>query len=154
MLLKLSSLTLVWPPVTNFKAWGQKSAYIHHLDRIARETTHTLRPSTRIFSEKITPEINPGARLVLKREYSDCSRHSHILPAVTSPSKVSAVLRDIKKSDELWLVQDYVPELRALGEFRFFIIDGKLRYGVITMPDNEQVQVYLTDSVPDLKQGW
>jgi hypothetical protein len=154
MLLKLLSLTLVWPSVANFKAWGPKSAYIYPLDRIARKTTHTLQLSTRIFSEKITLKIKPEVRLVLKRENSNCSRHSHILPAATSARKSIAILRNIKKSSELWLVQDYVPELRALKEFQFFIIDGKLCYGIITMPDNEKVQVYLTNSVPDLKQGW
>ncbi|KAI0026454.1 hypothetical protein K488DRAFT_75332, partial [Vararia minispora EC-137] len=67
----------------------------------------------------------------------------------------------VKKSSDLWLLQDYVPELREIGEWRSFIVDGKMHYGIFTQAltkgdrdDGHDMTTNMVTSVPPLKDAW
>lgn len=118
--LQLSGL-LVWPPPKQIERVGWKDPDCVLLDLIARRL-NGLRPATiplqpqDIDSSSIIPDT------VLKRSNSDCGHHV-IFPDERRKRNVEH-LRELSPYGEKWLMQEYVPTLRTVGEWRVFIVNG------------------------------
>lgn len=117
-------MAYVWPPVEHLK-YGSKEHLLSHLDIVATMYTHTSRPSWEIL--KRGEEIPEGT--VIKRSHSDCG--DHVLRPDSS-------LRNWNYLDSetipgsVWFSQEYIPQLDHLGEWRAFIVSGRITYVVHT----------------------
>jgi hypothetical protein len=128
----------VWPPIKEILRSRFKHNVISDLDHIAEKITKTARPRTWLFSAEHIPAVagTKMAKYVLKREGSDCTNH------VLRPDevrKLSAVklLKMTTESPFRWLVQDFVPALKHVGEWRVLIVGGRILYVVNTMENDE-----------------
>ena len=88
-------------------------------------------------------DIVTGRRLtVLKREFSDASRHVILKDMKISRSEwekcisQAKVWKDLPFGDPCWLEQPYVPQLRHMGEVRALIVNGLLVY-IFTSLENK-----------------
>jgi hypothetical protein len=74
--------------------------------------------------------------VVLKREGSDTSSHL-VLPEELQNTTLKKLNKFLKgKGRFRWFSQTYIPELRQFGEWRVFIMNGKIIQVVLTQPDN------------------
>ncbi|KAJ7362745.1 hypothetical protein DFH08DRAFT_950983 [Mycena albidolilacea] len=142
---ELSHSVFVWPPPRQSLFYRQKLQLSAHLDVVAALRTHTNRPSTYILDD-----IKQFTRFtVLKREGSCESRHRYFYDRTSGPKKSKACLThnlkilDGRKVDAtdldarhgmLWLVQDFVEALKLYGEYRVFVVGGKIVSVVGTTP--------------------
>ena len=129
----LSRLTPVWPPVDEILAASRKADVIKVFDRIANEVTHTVRPTTTLLT---LPLKSLPRDVVLKREGSDTAEHV-LLPQQLQDTTLKS-LNNYLKGRFRWFAQTWIPELRQFGEWRVFIVDGKIIEIVITQPQDEK----------------
>jgi hypothetical protein len=121
---KVQLVAYVWPPVEHLK-YGSKEYLISHLDIIAKMYTHTPRPSWKIL--KHGEEIPEGT--VIKRSHSDCG--DHVLRP-DSPLRNWNYLDSETIPGSIWFSQEYIPQLDYMGEWRAFIVGGRITYVVHT----------------------
>lgn len=117
---QLSRQTLFWPPIRLARYAANKWTITSHLQMIARlQGSYT--PSTTI----LTPGHDIPANTVLKRTHSECGQHV-ILPTDRKLHRTWEYLNARTGKDELWMAQEYVESLAQMGEWRAFIIGGKV----------------------------
>lgn len=134
-IMALDALIIIWPPAREEYAARYKSQLILRLDRIA-ERQQTARPQTFVLDGPPVIPISPrnGKTFVMKREASDSSRH------FKGPAAVERLTRrevDDMRRPELpwrWLIQEYVPYLRTVGEWRVVLLNGKVHHACATTP--------------------
>ncbi|KAJ7197634.1 hypothetical protein GGX14DRAFT_574108 [Mycena pura] len=142
----LARSVLVWPPPQESFFYRQKLALIRRLEEVAECTTWTSRPKTSILLNK----SQFTECTVLKREGSDQSKRRIFHDSCRNPQKTATDLcksnqkilaKRQKKPDDLeakhgmlWMVQDLVPELRKYGEYRVYVVAGKVVSVVGTTP--------------------
>lgn len=116
----LARLVLMWPPIKQVQCAARKIDTLQHLKVIAN-MQNQFSPQTTILKEgdEIPDDV------VLKRSHSDCGDHV-ILPYSTPSFRTWKHMTGSIHSDELWMKQEYVPSLRELGEWRCFIIGGRM----------------------------
>jgi len=131
---RAAATTYVWPPPTLYPAWGQKTAYYGYLDIVASKGTHTCRPQTELATETALDKLTPGCAKVIKRDYSNGGKHCLLLPKLTTYPKLKMAIQQVKESSVPWVIQDYIPELIEVGEWRFYCIDHKVQYGIHSCP--------------------
>jgi hypothetical protein len=128
----LTRITYVWPPFSQINEIGSKRDLLFNLDAIASTITKTLRPKTKhlCYGEDIP------ANTVIKGSHSNCGLH------VFRPGDAGRDWESLDKlthvPDATWFLQTYVPALAKLGEWRVFIIGGKITYTVHTRYDQEK----------------
>jgi len=125
----LSQHIPVWPPVDEILAASRKADVINVFDRIANEVTHTVRPKTTLLN---LPLKSVPRDVVLKREGSDTGSHV-LLPQRLQRTTLKALNNQLKGRFR-WFAQTWIPELRQFGEWRVFIVDGKIIEIVTTQP--------------------
>ncbi|KAJ6611625.1 hypothetical protein B0H10DRAFT_2055859 [Mycena sp. CBHHK59/15] len=151
---ELSCKTLVWPNPRHALWYCEKWQLIQELDRIAATVTHTHRPETKVF--ETGTQFSPTT--VLKREGSGCSqmRHFHDSDRRLSKRALTDILAhnrailDARKQEPtafgmLWLVQELVEPLRRHGEWRVFVVGGKIIGIVGTTPANDEDGMHVTE---------
>ncbi|KAJ6553443.1 hypothetical protein B0H19DRAFT_1263809 [Mycena capillaripes] len=141
----LSQSVFVWPPARQSLFYREKLKLADHLDRVAKFITLTSRPRTFIL-DKVTDFTD---ETVLKREGSCQSNHRHFYDNASGPSLArtsvqqnTKILNKRKRDPNglqaqrgmLWLLQDLVPELRTCGEYRVYVVGGKVVSVVGTTP--------------------
>jgi hypothetical protein len=142
---ELSQSVFVWPPPHQSLFYRQKLQLAAHLDVVASLHTHTSRPRTHVLKE-----IKQFTRFtVLKCEGSCESQHWYFYDRASAPKISKACLThnskilDAGNADAadldarhgmLWLVQDLVEELKLYGEYRIFVVGGKIVSVVGTTP--------------------
>ncbi|KAJ6580286.1 hypothetical protein B0H10DRAFT_904860 [Mycena sp. CBHHK59/15] len=146
----LSRSVFVWPPARQSLFYREKLQLAGHLDRIARLVTHTSRPRTYILEDP----AQFTESTVLKRKGSCLCKDRHFYDRTSARKKAKTCQRlnskilDGWKDDPtdldarygmLWLVQDLVKELRLYGEYRVFVVAGKIVSVVGTTPAGDGV---------------
>jgi glutathione synthase/RimK-type ligase-like ATP-grasp enzyme len=103
------------------------------LDLIAQERTKTARPKTRLLvdGEKL---LNV---MVLKRTHSDAGEHV-IIPSDTRRHNWEYLRSQLDVPNSRWMAQSFVEQLVRLGEWRVFVIGGKVVYTVHTLKNLER----------------
>ena len=116
----------VWPPQDQPNTIGSKIQSIQNLDHIAARRTFSTRPITR---ELITHELIPDD-IVIKRTHSDSGIH------VLLPGDKNRNWEYMQAHSEIprcrWFGQTYMEMLHRLGEWRTFVVGGKIIYTVHT----------------------
>ncbi|KAI6096125.1 hypothetical protein F5141DRAFT_1221064 [Pisolithus sp. B1] len=116
----LVQLTQFWPPIEQIREAGRKWPMICHYKVIA-QIKGAYSPRTTILSD--------GAKIpentVLKRANSDCGKHV-ILPTAAPKYRMWRYLKSCINDEEIWMSQEYVETLTTLGEWRAFIIGGRI----------------------------
>jgi hypothetical protein len=137
----------VWPPVEELLWSSHKLEVIKLLDEIA-----FAKQMPRPWTAPLTAGFKPNDRTFLKREGSDCSTHAF------KPSEVAEFSeKDLKKKAETkgyrWMVQEFVPALAFIGEWRAILVGGRIVYTVHTRPGPEgEVEYRLRDGSYSLKE--
>ena len=116
-------------------------------DRIANELTHSVRPKTTLLT---LPLKRLPRGVVLKREGSDTG--SHVLLPHHLQNTTLKELNNHLKGRLRWFAQTWIPELRQFGEWRVYIIDGKIIETVVTEPQEKGQHNDLAISV--LQAAW
>lgn len=164
---ELGKYVTLWPHIDE-QLDASKLRQVQWLDQIAKEVTKTHRPKTFVLTPSTTMDEVQGK--VLKREGSDCGKMV-LVPDVDSQylmdsdideergvpfrTKLTASALKYPKTDKdlarllkaagpyKWLVQDYVPYLRRLGEWRVYFCGGSEIFTIQTEWKSSQGQVYL-----------
>ncbi|KAG9308767.1 hypothetical protein JVU11DRAFT_11559 [Chiua virens] len=135
----------IWPPILQVQMAAAKAQTVAMLDRIA--AIHGwMRPSTTLIEDGAPIPIDT----VLKRSHSDAGSNV-ILPPIAVPDHMQdceerrtnlsrlRTWKELKEcttsSNQSWMSQEYVPTLRQLGEWRFFLVGGKIANVVHTYHD-------------------
>ena len=119
-IVQLSSQTQIWPPIKPAKLSANKWTTITHLQMIARRMGG-FAPVTTLLRDG--DPISSG--VVLKRSHSDCGEHV-ILPSASARNRSWPHLTRLTSKDTFWMSQEYVPSLEKMGEWKAFIIGGKI----------------------------
>jgi len=98
------------------------------LDLIAQERTNTARPRTRLLidGERIVDVM------VLKRTHSDAGEHV-VMPSDIHKRNWDYLRSQLDVPGSQWMVQSFVEPLARLGEWRVFLVGGKVVYTVHTL---------------------
>ena len=122
---KLQQEVHLWPPQNQVL---NKFQLIKQLDLIAARRTISARPVTHRLEE--IASIDP-TKVVLKRTHSDMGQHV-ILPGDETKYTKEYLECRLEVPGSFWFAQTFVPTLRELGEWRVFIIGGRIVYVVHT----------------------
>lgn len=117
---------LVWPPPKQLERVGRKDTDCVLLDMISGRS-NALRPKTVVLCRD-GPDIKPDT--VLKRSNSDCGHH--VVFPDERRMRTTDYIQSLSPCGEMWLMQDYVPTLVTLGEWRTFIVNGAVIHTVHT----------------------
>lgn len=122
----------VWPPQDQPNTIGSKLQSIQNLDAIASRRTHSTRPVTR----ELTPHETIPDDIVIKRTHSDSGIH------VLLPGDPNRNWEYMLAHSEIprcrWFGQTYVETLHRLGEWRAFVVGGKIIYTVHTFQNSRR----------------
>lgn len=147
MLQALTNRIPLWPPMDEMLASARKADTIKIFDQIARDVTHTARPVTYPLTLPITEF---PANMVLKREGSDTAAH------VVLPSDVAALtlaqFNRMAKGPFRWLAQTWLPLLRQFGEWRVYIVGGRILEIITTAPE-PNIPTYINQLKVDIVKG-
>ncbi|KAI5984890.1 hypothetical protein EDD15DRAFT_2193948 [Pisolithus albus] len=116
----LAFLTQLWPPIEQIRSAGKKWPTTCHLQMIAQ-----LKGNYSPFTSQLEDGADIQEDTVLKRSNSDCGKHI-ILPSVASKYRTWNHLRSCINDDEIWMAQEYVETLGTIGEWRAFVIGGRI----------------------------
>jgi hypothetical protein len=122
---KLKQEVHLWPPQDQVL---NKYQLIKQLDLIAARRTISARPVTHRLED--IDNIDP-TKVVLKRTHSDMCQHV-ILPGDETKYTKEYLECCLEVPGSFWFAQTFVPMLRELGEWRVFIIGGRIVYVVHT----------------------
>jgi len=127
-LLDLSLKQLVWPSPFEMMHYANKWNLILDLDKIA-EQSHNARPSS-VLLEYGCPLQK---EMVFKRTHSHGAKHV-VLPRNGTGRRWGVDLKSHESAGPhrvRWICQEFAPLLQ-FGEFRTFIIDGKICWTTLT----------------------
>jgi hypothetical protein len=122
----------VWPPVEELLWSSHKLNVINLLDEMAR-AKQTPRPWTALLEKG----FKPSHETFLKREGSDCSTHA-LNPTKVAKLKQSDLSKKAAERPYRWMVQQYVPTLQSVGEWRAILVGGRIVYTVHTRPGKKE----------------
>jgi hypothetical protein len=124
---EIRRLVHVWPPQGQQNTIGSKWQLMQNLDTVAARSTFSARPSSRLLENgQPLPE-----GIVIKRTHSDAGRH------VLLPENDHRSWEYLNANSEIpgcrWFGQTYVETLHRVGEWRVFIVGGRIVYTVHTV---------------------
>ncbi|KAI5986610.1 hypothetical protein EDD15DRAFT_2373049 [Pisolithus albus] len=118
--LKTIRNVIMWPPARELKRAGWKFPVIADLAAIAESQVPSCPP--------VTTRLNTGDTIpqgtVLKRSQSDCS--AHVIMPDAARMRTWSYLMSQAPAGEIWMAQQHVPFLAKLGEWRVYIVGGKI----------------------------
>lgn len=152
-IMDLDILIAMWPPAREEYQARRKADLVDMLDRIA-SGMKTARPQTFVLKEAPALPISPrgGKMYIMKRELSDGSRHFKPPPAVNVLTQVEVEAMRRPGLPWRWLIQDCVPYLRSVGEWRLVMLNGKVHHACSTSPLENSSGFDLTEHHPVTKQ--
>jgi hypothetical protein len=108
----------------------------------------TPRPITQLLSKETTPT---SGKWVAKRDRSAHGDHVQKVDfdQMTDDDPLQHVWQDINHQ---WIIQGYVPLLEQWGEWRVFLINGKVRYVTMTTLENNEWTWNKADSMFTLEK--
>ena len=117
---QLASHTQFWPPTKLTRRAADKWTTLCHLQIIAQNTRrYTPRAALLVPGEVIPPDA------VLKRSHSECGTHV-LLPSAKPELRTWEHLTSNATDGTFWMMQEYVPSLEWLGEWRVLVVGGKI----------------------------
>ncbi|KAI6020597.1 hypothetical protein EDC04DRAFT_2607394 [Pisolithus marmoratus] len=116
----LTETVQFWPPTEQIKQAGKKRPMIVSLQLIA-QMNHEYFPWTVMLKDSTAIEEST----ILKQSNSDCGKHV-ILPTAAAKYQTWKYLKSCINDNEIWMSQEYVDMLATIGEWRTFIIGGKI----------------------------
>ncbi|KAI6025432.1 hypothetical protein EDC04DRAFT_2606310 [Pisolithus marmoratus] len=116
----LTETVQFWPPAEQIKQAGKKWPTIISLQLMA-QMNHEYFPRTVVLKDGTAIEEST----VLKRSNSDCGKYV-ILPTAAAKYRTWKYLKSCINNKEIWMSQEYVDTLATIGEWRTFIIGGKI----------------------------
>jgi hypothetical protein len=116
----------VWPPVEELLWSSHKLNVIKVLDEIA-----AIKKTPRPWTQLLTKGFKPTSETFLKREGSDCSNHA-LKPSQVAKLPQKDLAKKAQEAPYRWMVQQYVPALREVGEWRVILVGGRIVYTVHT----------------------
>ena len=133
----LSRVIHIWPHQDHVNTIASKWELSQSLDIIAQERTNTARPRTRLVvdGERI---VNA---MVLKRTHSDAGEHV-IIPSDVYKRNWDYLRGQLDVRGSQWMVQSFVEHLPKLGEWRVFLVGGKVVYTVHTLKNQDRKTWY------------
>lgn len=138
---RLSDALPVWPPVGEQTNAVKKFSLIKRLDTIAKETGSKRPKSHQLTATKPVASQWKNGHWVLKREQSSCSDDVKLLQPGTRPTTKER--ENFLRGRYPWLVQEFMPLLRSIGEWRIIVIEGRAVCTVFTHPvDGHPVDKY------------
>ena len=149
----LSEVLPVWPPVREQTDAVRKCILVRKLDDIAEQTQRKRPYSCQLTATNPPTDKWTQQLLVLKRERSSCAEHV-MLPNVETPldedTRATCLLDPYP-----WLVQEYMPLLREVGEWRVIVIQGRVEYVVFTHWDEGHDMTFVpTEEFKPLGKMW
>jgi hypothetical protein len=129
----LSCVIRMWPPQDHVNTIASKWELTRTLDFIAQERTKTARPKTRLLVDGET--IRDA--MVLKRTHSDAGEHV-LMPTHVVKRNWDYLRSQLDVPRSRWMAQSYVETLVKLGEWRSFVIGGRIVYTVYTLRNREK----------------
>jgi hypothetical protein len=123
----------MWPPQQHVNTMASKWELSQTLDFIAQERTQSARPKTRLL---VDGEPIPNA-IVLKRTHSDAGEHV-IVPGDVNKRNWDYLRSHLEVPGSQWMAQSFVQTLVKLGEWRVFVVGGKLVYTVHTVKNRDR----------------
>lgn len=123
----------MWPPQDHVNTIASKWELAQTLNLITQEATNTARPMTRLLvdGERIVDAM------VLKRTHSDAGEHV-VIPSNVHKRNWDYLRGQLDVPGSRWMGQAYVEHLARLGEWRVFIVGGKIVYTVHTLKNQER----------------
>ena len=122
----------ILPSPTALRKASRKMHIIEAFDKVAREVTHTVRPTSHIVQ---LPMDRIPKDVVFKREASDTSSHVYLPKHAAKLGRDGLNKQLVEKSAGYrWFGQTYVPQLRAFGEWRVLIVGGQILQVIVTQP--------------------
>ena len=121
----------MWPPMEQVDIIGSKRCLLANLDHVSR-VLKTVRP----VSKALEPGCLIPSGVVLKRTHSENSQHI-ILPNEEGRDWDSLGTQ-MEVPGCIWIAQSFIPELDAIGEWRVFLIGGRIVYCVHTKYNSER----------------
>ncbi|KAK7676833.1 hypothetical protein QCA50_006320 [Cerrena zonata] len=109
----------IWPPIAPSREGAIKNHRIQMLDYISTYITRTPRPESMLWDGQHVPHGK-----VLKRTHSAFGNHV-FLPTAPPPS-VQQLQGLCDLPGRQWIVQDWVPTLRQLGEYKVYFVEGEI----------------------------
>jgi len=111
-----------WPPIGQVRTAAKKWQTSQHLQLIARDNRR-YSPATRL----LLPGEDIQENDVLKRSHSDCGKHVILPNAPRSHRNWDHLKTKINAgTEEFWMAQEFVSSLGDIGEWRVFIIGGRI----------------------------
>ena len=130
--MQLSDTIPVWPPVREQSDAVQKCALAANLDTIASHLSQKRPKSFPLTTTKPTSAEWKKGKWVLKRDRSSCSEDVKLPSDI--PTLDKATRSQFLDHRYQWLVQEYMPWLRDVGEWRVIVIGGRVEQVVFTNP--------------------
>ncbi|KAF7969775.1 hypothetical protein HWV62_25997 [Athelia sp. TMB] len=147
----LSWAIAMWPPVQESLYSKRKYELIKDLDEIARKSTATCRPVTRLITSDLPHPLssneNPN---VVKREESNACKNIHFPEVVEKLDEKEIIDMYPRDGRPRWMLQSYVPYVTRVGEWRMFMRGGRMMQGVITTPQEGRGK----NCEADVKWSW
>jgi glutathione synthase/RimK-type ligase-like ATP-grasp enzyme len=130
---RLSRAIRMWPHQDHINTIASKWEISRSLDHIAQVRTNTARPTTRLLvdGERIVDAM------VLKRTHSDGGEHV-VLPRDVNKRNWEYLRSQLDVPCALWMAQSFVEPLVRLGEWRVFLVGGKIVYMVHTLKNRDR----------------
>ena len=146
---RLAEALPVWPPVPEQTDAVRKCLVAKKLDDIAKERRHN-----RPYSCELTI-INPPndkwttEQLVLKREQSVCAEDA--VAHLTEERRT-----ELLSNRYSWLVQEYMPLLKQVGEWKVTVIEGHVQHIVFTHMDKQHDMIIFapTNEIKPMRNMW
>ncbi|KAF8425023.1 hypothetical protein L210DRAFT_865476 [Boletus edulis BED1] len=118
----LTSCVPIWPPVPSLRVAGNKAKLVTLLDRIAAEQGWPRPRTTRLTVDQPLP-----IDTVLKRTHSDCGADVILPEKELASRRTWQFLKERTTSrEQVWISQEFVPTLRSLGEWRVYLVGGRI----------------------------
>lgn len=121
----------IWPPPKQMNTVHSKWIQNQNLLHVALNVTHTIRPQAKLLNDgdQFPPNI------VLKRTHSDTGHHV-LLPG-DAKRNWEYMRNNCEVPGSRWFGQTYIEPLSKMGEWRVFLVGGKVVYTVHTLYNKE-----------------
>ncbi|KAK7676838.1 hypothetical protein QCA50_020174 [Cerrena zonata] len=140
---------MIWPPINLIKMAACKWSTIVKLDEVAARTTHTMRPTTTLWDGMHIPNGK-----VLKRCYSSYQEDVYLPDGSSKIPTVESLNAESVLPGRHWMIQDWVPQLRQLGELKVYFVDMKVVYIAVTRysPSKSGWEFSVNPTIPTLAE--
>ena len=124
----------IWPPPKQLEWMGKKSPDAIILGIIANRLGN-LHPHTVVLDVRKMEGNSIPKNTVLKRSNSDCGHH--VIFPNDRRKRMLSNLQENSVDGETWISQEFVPTLQTVGDWRVFVVNGRILHVVHTYKSEE-----------------